>query len=179
MKVWLGVGICALLAGCNQTPQEKMQQAQEKRDDAVREVNEAERDAAREVNSEMRSIDNTAIKADEAVREKQQDVVAADENIARVQAEIAKDHADAMAKLNKRLLDMEGRVTTLRQRPMETDPVKQAEFATELGAAETELTAARAQVQGFASVDSNAWNVAYDAANAVLDRLDAAIDRAE
>lgn len=169
----------AMLAGCNKSPEQKIEKAQEKVIDVKAQAQEQHQEAVQDLNKKQDDLHTATINAERENRESQEKVQASHENMAKVQAEVAKDKADAQDKLNSRLKKLEERVGKFTQRPVSTDSVKQSKFSETMTLVNANLADARTKVGTFAQVSPTEWQGPYETANNALARLEDSIQQAD
>lgn len=168
-----------MLAGCNKSPEQKIEEAQEKVIDVKAQAQKQHQEAAQDVNKKQGDLNKATSKAERENQESRQKVQAAHENMAKVQAEVAKDKADAQDKLNSKLKKLEERVGKLTQRPANTDAVKQSKFAETMTLVNANLADARTKVASFAQISPSEWQGPYETASNALARLEDSIRQAD
>ena len=177
---FLIVSVCLImLAGCEKSPEQKIEKAQEQVIDAKAQAQEQQHEAVQDVNKKQNDLSKATNNADREIQKSQQQVQSADANKAKVQAEVAKDKADAQDKLNSKLKNLEERVGKLTQRPAKTDSVEQSKFTETMTLVNANLVDARTKVSSFEQVSPTEWQGPYQTANNALAKLEDSIQKAD
>ena len=177
---FFAISVCLMmLAACNNSPEQKIEKAQEKVIDARTSAQEEQRKVRQDLGKKQAEMDKKTDNAAAKIEKSQVKVDQANDNMAKVQAEVAKDKTDAQAKLNAKLQKLEDRVAKLTQRPALTDAAELNKFTQTMTLVNANLADARAKCTSFVQVPASEWTGPYAAANSALGKLEDSVQKAE